>query len=160
MNIFILDEDPIVAARYLCDRHVVKMALETAQILSTALVKRGGRDDRLYKVTHEFHPCTMWAERSMANFGWLVAHGLGVCDEYTRRYGKTHASEAVIKAAMETGMRLEHPYGKLTPFAQAMPENYRRPNAVEAYRAYYIGEKYSFATWKAPAETPSWWASN
>ena len=36
MNIFVLDKDPHIAAQMHCDRHVPKMIVESAQMLSTA----------------------------------------------------------------------------------------------------------------------------
>ena len=94
MNIFVIDKNPRTAARQLCDRHVVKMALETAQILSAVAHQKGFNAP--YKISHQKHPCTIWAGKSFGNWRWLVAHGLAVCDEYTRRYGRTHKSREVI----------------------------------------------------------------
>jgi hypothetical protein len=154
MNIFVLDTDPAVAARALCDKHVVKMALETAQIMSTVLAQHGVVDPDLYRSTHRAHPCTRWAAEARANYQWLANHGLAICDEYSRRYGKEHASRRVIRKA--ESMAPVVPAGSLTSFAQAMPDEYRREDPVEAYRAYYRGAKANIATWKAPAETPLW----
>src|SRR5574343_1523365 len=94
MNIFAVDADPIQAARDLCDRHVVKMTLETAQILCSAF------DESPYKKTHFNHPCCKWARTSKSNYQWLIAHGLGLSAEYSLRYGKTHKSEQVIQWCM------------------------------------------------------------
>ncbi len=157
MNIFVLDTDPVRAAEYLCDKHVVKMALETAQLLCTALASYGG--DVPYKPTHRNHPCTLWASTSRANFDWLAAHGDAICREYARRYeGREHKSRAVIVRAREQFARL--PSGSLTAFAQAMPDEYRRADPVAAYRAYYSGAKARFATWRAPAAAPDWWPAD
>ena len=155
MNIFAVHEDPIVAAQMLCDRHVVKMTLETAQMLCTTL-----HDYSIpsipYKRTHAKHPCTIWAMRNQSNFGWLVNHGLALGAEYTRRYGKTHKSARVIAfCSAWKGLLLD---GERTPFAQAMPAQYKNPSCgVSAYRAYYRGDKAGFATWKAPSSPPDWW---
>jgi hypothetical protein len=154
MNIFILDNDPIAAAQSQIDKHIVKMPLETAQLLCTAARVHGASDVR-YKPTHSKHPCTLWAATSQGNYEWLLEHGLGLAREYTRRYGKMQASEAVIREAAAYLSLI--PAGALTPFAQAMPDEYRGADAVAAYRRYYLGAKRAFATWKAPAVTPSWW---
>jgi len=154
MNIFILDADPVVAAQSQIDKHVVKMPLETAQLLCTAARVHGASDVR-YKATHGNHPCTLWAGMARGNYAWLLEHGLALATEYTRRYGKIHASEAVIREAAEHLPRI--PDGAQTAFAQAMPDEYRDVDAVRAYRRYYLGAKRPFATWKAPAVTPSWW---
>ena len=96
MNIFTVDHDPTVAAQQLCDKHVVKMPLETAQMLCSAF---DPLDLAPYKRVHYNHPCTQWARQSEANFDWLVTHGLALCAEYTKRYGSDmiqHASEVPI----------------------------------------------------------------
>jgi len=149
MNIFILDRDPVLAAQYQCDKHVVKMVLETAQIMSTI---SGGP----YKPTHKNHPCVLWAEAELAHYDWLSRHGKALCTEYTRRYGKTHKSQAVIEhCALVVAYRLP----PIEEFVQCMPEQYRQEDPVEAYRAYYRGEKARFATW-TKREQPFWWSQN
>lgn len=154
MNIFVLDTDPVRAATSQCDKHVVKMPLETAQMLCTAATVNGASGAR-YKPTHAKHPCTVWAAASRSNFDWLIAHGVALANEYRRRYGKTHASEAVILDAARFLDAI--PSGALTAFAQAMPDEYRTDDVVESYRRYYHGAKRGFATWRAPASPPAWW---
>lgn len=144
MNIFYLDTDPVLAAQYQHDKHVVKMILETAQILSTVLHKQGINDPLLYKPTHANHPCTLWAGACDANYTWLVLHGEALCAEYTYRYGRTHKSAAVIAFAKT------HAWGTCphTPPAQAMPPEYQCPHdPVQAYRAYYLGRKVEQSNW-------------
>lgn len=153
MNIFALSSDPQEAAQFVIDRHAVKMVLETAQLLSTVSWRYGVAAP--YRATHVQHPCTLWAGATQANWDWLIQHGLGLADEYARRYGRTHKSRAIIEWAKESGGR--PPAGQLTPFALAMPEQYKTQDAVESYRAYYRGAKAAFATWKAPAHPPCWW---
>lgn len=146
MNIFVLDAHPSLAARMQCDKHVVKMILESAQIMSTI---RGGP----YKPTHENHPCVVWARSSSANYMWLWQHAVELCREYTRRYGKIHKSQPVVLSAY---LPESVPAGELTPFVQCMPEQYRQSDAVQAYRAFYIGEKAKFAVWNYSTK-PTWW---
>ena len=154
MNIFILDPDPAIAAVSQCDKHIVKMPLETAQMLCTAL--SGYVEETRYRPTHRNHPCTLWAGQSRANFMWLVQHGYALSSEYTRRYGRRHKSEDVIDWAH--GHRHLIPIaGGQTDFVQAMPDEYRGDCAISAYRAYYIGEKSSIAAWKISSATPDWW---
>jgi hypothetical protein len=154
MNIFVLDEDPRIAATMMCDKHVVKMILETAQMLCSVVRKQGGWAP--YRQTHARHPCTMWAGESEANWRWLLEHGNALCAEYTQRYSKRHKSQSIIDYCdhLEMNFNTQEP----TPFAQAMPEEYKDENAVKAYRAYYHGEKSSFATWKI--NPPTWWRTN
>lgn len=153
MNIFAVHENPRVAAYSLCDKHVVKMPLESAQMLCTVLepFEKGP-----YKPVFRKHPCTKWAAESKANFDWLVQHGIGLCEEYTRRYERRHKCQDVIEWAAQYAACL--PALPLTPFAQAMPEVYKRPCSVSAYRAYYLGAKTYMATWKAPGAAPQWFS--
>ena len=151
MNIFVVDNDPVVAATMLCDKHVVKMIVETAQMLCT--VGRSNGYETRYRSTHAKHPCTLWAGQSKQNWDWLVKHGLSMCEEYTRRYGRRHKTHDVIESLAR--LPIDLPTTGLTPFAQAMPDQYKGDDPVEAYRNYYKGEKSGFAKWKT--STPSWW---
>lgn len=142
MNIFILDQDPVKCAEYMIDKHIVKMPLEYAQMLSTTCRLSGL--DVGYKPTHKNHPCTKWARESMENYNYLKTLAFAVGNEYTRRYRKHHKSIELIKTFPIPNLR---PLG-LTPFAQAMPPQYKQENAIEAYREYYRREKMAFASWK------------
>ena len=155
MNIFILDEDPVLAAQYQADKHVVKMVLETAQILCTVREK----ENPPYRPTHKNHPCVKWARESFDNYSWLLKHLRALLDEYTFRYNKKHKTEAVYawlssEKEIDAG---ELPQIGLTPFAQAMPEEYRQSSdAVQAYRRYYIKDKYKIAEWNKARPKPDW----
>ena len=178
MNIFVLDESPQTAAQMMCDKHVVKMIVESGQMLSTAhrvldgeqytelsannrRIKRRKSpynlmEDILYKASFVGHPCSQWVMENDKNYYWLAEHAYELCKEYTRRYKKVHKTEDMISL-----VRFRKPVNisiadSITPFAQAMPEEYKNSNAVEAYRAYYLGEKTGFAEWKY-SETPSWY---
>ena len=179
----------------LCDKHVSKMILETAQMLSTAarsthgtpgivryLDKEGNekykarpllldygeydgmwdheRNPHVYWDVHHKHPCTLWARENKWNWKWLCHHGLSMSDEFEYRYNNRHKSNEVIRFIYETNMA---PKGKpysftnwMTPFAQAMPDQYKHKDAVTAYRNYYLGEKKRFAKW-TNRNPPKWW---
>jgi hypothetical protein len=148
MNIFFLDHDPVVAAQMQHDKHVVKMILESAQMLSAVCHRYGAaeRIDGLYAPTWASHPCTRWAGDSQENFLWLCHHAFGLCDEYTYRYGKKHASMDVIHTAY--ALMPDFPSYEMTEPAQAMPDEFKVPgNAVEAYRRYYLGRKVGQSRW-------------
>lgn len=152
MNIFAVDDNPLRAAQALHDSHIVKMATEAAQILSTVIdpsrtmIGADGKrylintGERIYRATHRHHPCVKWARETCGNWTWLFEHALWLCDEYEHRFGRRHGALSVIEAvAMHwSSDRIER-----TPFVQAMPPQYQGPNAIEAYRRYYIGEKLS-----------------
>ena len=151
MNIFVLHRDPVIAAQMAADRHVIKMVIESAQMLSAVLIQNGRPAP--YKLTHQHHPCTIWAGKSAHNYAWLWHHGLALCEEYTYRYGKTHKTEQHFHAALRHVPTL--PRIGVTEFALAMPEEFRDPNPVIAYRKFYIGAKAHFCTWKERSE-PLW----
>ncbi|MFO8184519.1 MAG: hypothetical protein R6U39_10130 [Candidatus Aegiribacteria sp.] len=152
MNIFILDTDTMNCARYHSDRHVVKMVLESTQMLCTVLHQNGIAAP--YRPTHPHHPCTLWAGRSLSNWIWLRDLALALNDEYRFRYGRErdHAS-AVVAAALPAPPIQDL---GLTEFVQAMPEEYRVPgDAVAAYRKFYVKEKSGFASWTG-RPVPHW----
>jgi hypothetical protein len=151
MNIFVLDPDPVQAAIYHCDKHVVKMVLESAQMLCTNLNLL--HISTPYLSVHKNHPCTIWARETRENFIWLCELGLSLGMEYTHRYGKTHSSEKVIEHCYS--LRHHIPQGRLTKFAQAMPDVYKCTDSVQAYRNYYMGDKKDFAIW-SKREVPEW----
>ena len=158
MNIFVLDENPMIAATSLCDRHVVKMALESVQLICTTAHALGFAAP--YKPTHQNHPCAKWLREGAHNFHWLVAHTYQIFNEYEDRYGREHKARSALRPLTVDGtigrIMQALPVGS-TPFAQAMPDQYKGPDAVQAYRAYYLGEKARFATWRDPSEPPTWW---
>ena len=151
MNIFVLDEDPIIAAQMSCNKHTVKMIVETSQMLSAVMHKNGKLGP--YKLTHANHPCTLWAGKSQENYEWLYEHGVGLCQEYTLRYERRHKCQQLFEDSFNQKLGL--PAIGQTPFAQAMPDQYRSENPVEAYRKYYIHDKARFAQWKI-RPTPQW----
>ena len=149
MNIFILDTDIEKCAQYHVDKHCVKMILEYAQLLSTTVNLSGGTAP--YKTTHKNHPCAIWARDSLSNWHYLRDLGITLHKEYQYRYGKTHKSGLVIESLGEPNI----PDIGLTPFAQAMPDEYKCDDAVIAYRNYYLGAKANLFSWK-DREVPEW----
>lgn len=165
MNIFVLDERPLVAAQYLDDVRVPKMIVESAQMLASALRRHGATDEEMpiaktsgrpYLGGYKNHPCTIWAGNTSSNFAWLALHGLGLCVEYTRRFGKVHACESAIKHMIRMVDKI--PAGITEPFALAMDDEYKQENAVEAYRNYYFSKRESKGGVRYNRTTaPLWW---
>ena len=159
MNIFYFDECPVVSAEAQPDKMLVKMPLETAQMLCTAHRVLDGDEyadeHGLYKEAYKNHPCTIWARESRGNYEWLYIHFLALAMEYTYRYGKEHLSYTKLHEPLE-----KHPdnihRGDMTPLAQAMPDEYKNDNPVVAYRDYVIHEKH-YAKWEKNREKPKWW---
>lgn len=152
LNIFFVDENPETAAQMLCDKHVVKMVLETAQLLCSVHYFHTSSYQPVYKLTHKNHPCSIWARTSVANYVWLCQHGLALCEEYTKRYGRIHKSEEVIRNCYSHIPSI--PDDQFTKPPLAMPDSYKTNDPVESYRKYYLAEKMGFATWKS--EIPYW----
>ena len=180
MNIFILDNDPIKAAQLQCDKHVVKMIVESAQMLSTAHrlldgvlvegVSKSGRkakqwrladplfDGLLYKAVHMGHPCTVWTMESNTNYVWHYIHFVALCDEYTNRYGKIHATDKLLKDPL---CKIPKNIPKLgrTPFRLAMgvaPECIDESNPVISYRKFYQTKQARFKMTWTKREVPDW----
>ena len=141
------------------DKMLVKMPLETAQMLCTAHRVLDGDEyadeHGLYKEAYKNHPCTIWARESSANYWWLYSHFIALGAEYTHRYRKIHASVDKLWKPL-----FKHPkniyQGAMTPLAQAMPEEYKDENPITAYRNYCINEKH-YAKWERGRNKPSWW---
>jgi len=175
MNIFVLDENPVTAAKYMDDVRLPKMCVESAQMMAASLRRHGATDEQMpltkagkpYKGGYKHHPCTIFAGDSRDNFMWLSHHALALCGEYIGRFNKVHACHGPIKL-MSTMLHII-PEGGLTPFALAMPDEFRpRGNsddvlymqaegddAVKAYQAYYHSKQ--FAKWEKGTPAPDWW---
>ena len=172
MNIFVTDPDPVISAQTLCDKHVVKMVLESAQMLSTAwrepndlrsseFSSRYADEHELYKTAHPNHPCSIWVRQARENYKWLYRHFVALCEEYTHRYGKSHASARLKEPLMRRPFKpsalldaIEEPYG----FVLAMPDEYKSDDVFDSYQKYLINEKQHFAKWeKDPSRKPTWW---
>jgi|TARA_R110000824_G_scaffold25739_3_gene89312 hypothetical protein len=156
MNIFYLSRDPAKASKYHCDKHVVKMILESAQMLSTAhrILDGDSCDKSLYKATHKNHPSTVWVRSNSYNYQWLYSLLCNLCSEYTFRYKKTHATQRLLKPLKSCPNNIPKNKTWVEP-PQCMPDEYKCTDTVEGYRKYYIGEKMRFAKW-AYSDTPEW----
>jgi hypothetical protein len=181
LNIFILSECPIEAAQMQCDKHVVKMCTESAQMLSTAHrmldgisskrpSKSGKRlsthwihpnpqlNELLYKAVHYNHPCTVWTMTSSANYMWHYKHFMALCLEYTLRYGKVHATESKLGEVLSY-LPSNISYGSITPHCLAMqsnPECMFPDDPVKSYRAYYQTKQDRFSMKWTNRDVPDW----
>ena len=174
MNIFVTDPDPIVCAKVLPDKHIVKMPLECCQMLSIVasdkwghgfgtLPKADGTPYATEKGAFRNHPCTKWASKFVMNWRWLITHGLALCDEYTHRYDKVHSCHHTLKYANEL-FPYADPQGRsgkeTTPFARAMPDEYKLDTSIDTFTAYkmYIASKPWVASnyLRMPERKPDW----
>jgi hypothetical protein len=155
MNIFWLDITPELIAQAHCDKHVVKMCLEYAQLLSGVvriIAPELCSPEFPYKLTHKNHPCAIWARDSRVNYEFLYRIAIALGDEYTYRYGKVHKSITLVKNLPQitflTSGTMDIP--------RCMPDQYKNKNLILAYRNYYKQEKAYFAKWTKRAP-PDWW---
>ena len=182
MNIFVLDNNPIKAAAAMDCVRVPKMVTESAQRMASALRRYDATDEQMpltksgkpYRGGYKHHPCTVWAGDTRANFKWLAHHAEALLDEYYKRFGKVHACHIPIYQMSRMSKMI--PEGDLTPFALAMPDEFR-PNhshryptvvkgdshasgddAVQAYRAYYHSKADSpGGVHYRHTSPPDWW---
>lgn len=144
MNIFFLSLNPKEAARLHCDKHVVKMIIETAQLLYSAhwILDPEDLPEFAYKLAHKNHPCSMWVRKSLTNYLWLCSLGWWLCKEYQYRYGdhKTHKTESHIEWLLYNPPK-SITIGPFTNPAQAMPDEFKHADTITAYRTYYIESK-------------------
>lgn len=180
MNIFALSPVPEVAAKWHCDKHVVKMIVEAAQMLSTAhrildgdLERRpsksgktmskywklpDSREDLLYKAVHAGHPSTLWTMESHSNYKWHYQLFKCLCKEYTYRYGKVHSTEVKLLEILKTppsNIKISY----MTPFALAMgsnPECINHDDPVGSYQQFYQTKQDRFDMVWSKRETPHW----
>ena len=179
MNIFVLDNDPVKAVQLQCDKHIVKMIVESAQMLSTThrildgkmtikLSKSGKRkvkywsmpdffDDVFYKAVHMNHPCTVWTRECSANYIWHYDHFIALCDEYTFRYGKVHASFLKLGHHLKNLPKNIRKSDELTKFPLAMPDECKVSNdPVVCYRNYYQTKQDRFTMKWTGRSMPDW----
>ena len=162
MNIFALDGNPIVAAKMYCDKHVPKMVVELLQQLGSSVRRHGATDDMMtltskgtpLKGGSHNHPATRWCGETRDNFLWACFHAAALAEEYTKRFGKTHACAEGIEHLYR--MHTLIPEGLMTPFAQCMPDEFKVDgDSITAYRKYYHSKK--FAKWDKGRDSPHWW---
>jgi hypothetical protein len=176
MNIFYLDSNPKTCAEMHCDKHVVKMIIEYAQLMSTShrildgeeyidktsngrRIKRWRMQDEKYenglmKASHINHPSNIWVRASRQNYTWLLKMWLHLLAEYTHRYGKQHACEKYIDFLYVTPNNIpDLPFTNPTP---AMPEECKiTNNSLASYHKYYVEKKVTFAKW-TKRDRPKW----
>ena len=185
MNIFYLHKDPEVSAKMHCDKHVVKMIIEYAQMLSTAhrmldgkIVRKPSRsgktmvkyydlyegaddleaENTYYHAVHFNHPCNVWIRESHENYIHLYKLFVALCDEYKYRYGRSHMTDIKLREPLWT-LPKNIPSKPFTEPPQAMPDYCKRTDPIDAYRTYYIKEKKRFAKWTKRQIPYRFWAA-
>ena len=167
MNIFYLHENPIQNAKWHIDKHIVKMPIEYAQLMSTAHrlldgemyigktaivrnIKRwrlhDEREDILYKASHINHPSAIWVRESIENYFQMYKLYMAVLAEFTNRYGKVHMTDLKLRGILTSPPMQIDVKTFVDPYL-AMPDDVKQDDVVEAYRDYYKKYKKSFAKW-------------
>lgn len=181
MNIFILSQDPVTAAQMQCNKHIPKMIVESAQMLCTSHRRLDGspdrrpsksgktmvqywqlpdeREDIFYKAVHMFHPCTVWTMENVMNYYWHYDHFVALCDEYTHRYGKVHASDKLLRDRLKRYPVNIDMKNHMSPFPLAMksnPECIALKDPVKAYQAFYQTKQHRFKMEWTGRPVPDW----
>ena len=157
MNIFFLDKTPSFSAQYLCDKHIPKMLLESAQMLSTAVQNYTDRIEELYKPAYPNHPMTKWVGFNRDCFSWALGNAVWINNEYEYRFKKKHKSFRIIQNILTNNYIADIPDGFFKEPPQCMPNEYRDTDYVVAYRRYYNADKKYFAKWEKGRQQPDWW---
>lgn len=179
MNIFVLDNDPVKAAQAHCNAHVVKMIVESAQMLCTAHRYLDGtftnarspsgrkkkdwcftdhREQHLYKIAHINHPSSIWTRESKENYVWHYNLFLALCDEYTFRYGKVHSTEKKLKSIL-SNVPVNCPRVPMTQFKLAMksnPECMFPSDPIKSYQLFYQTKQHRFKMTWSKRTIPAW----
>jgi hypothetical protein len=180
MNVFYLHNDPKICAEMHLDKHVVKMIIEYAQLLSTAhrhidgretteltangrRIKRwvlpDARESVMYKASHINHPSAKWTRVCSAHYTWLYQLFCALCDEYTYRYGKVHMTDTKLRQALA---QVPNGISRSSVFEEpwrAMPDDVKIGNdSLASYRNYYIKNKVGFAKW-TKRKVPDWFTN-
>lgn len=174
MNIFVVDKDPVLSAQQLPDRHVTKMILESAQMLSVVfsphywgigeVMKVDGTPFKTAKGAFKNHPCTQWVADKTCNASWLITHALGLCDEFQLRYNKLHGlTQSLQNTAKLFQSATDSPdtdYLEVVKFARAMPEDLKFDTTisdVEAYQRYLNTKEWCYTNFlRRPDRRPDW----
>ena len=161
MNIFGIDTDTTSCATYHTDRHIVKMPLETAQMVSFVYYHKDLWDGEVpnllmnFSAGHDKHPCSLWLRENLVNFLWTCEFGIKLIEEYRFRYDsqKHERCKMIFEWSLDNLPNL--PVGEFTPFAKAMPEEYKVDCSIESYRNYYKLGKSELHQW-TKRNKPEW----
>lgn len=163
MNIFTTSACPIQSAKALPDVLVIKMIVESAQLLSTAHFENDGVIVG-YKPTHKNHPCAIFTRKTSGNYEWVYNHFVALCDEFTRRKGKVHKTSELIET-LKTAPRNIRKCAVDIDF-MCMPDDCKKTLDVHKNYQIYLKKKYNewltrtdkkpiVATW-TNAQRPEW----
>ena len=161
MNRFLINYSPELCARDMCDKHVVKMPLEEAQMLCTTVrlhAPEYAEEAGLYRAVHQKHPCTIWAGQTRANYLYSLDMFREMCREYTYRYGKVHASWRLYDALVDAAQYV--PDGNITPHPECFSEHTDlksgRPWPIQSYRKFYMTKQKRFKMVWTKRDMPEW----
>lgn len=161
MNIFITSPCPKKCAEYLDNKRVVKMVLESTQMLCTALNELAGEQITPYKSTHKNHPCNVWVRESLENFYWLVSHALALSNEYERRYNKRHKCLSVIRQVVNIPhtftFKGEFPKHELTTFPNCARNKSLGIDYTGEENVFIAYRKYLNDRWDTDKQPPRWY---
>jgi hypothetical protein len=170
MNIFYLSHSPYLSALWQVDKHVVKMPLETAQLLSTAHHVAGSATPEMYKLTHRNHPSAVWVRECAENYAWTYSHLFHLLNVYSERYKRTHKTSQLLKVLSVLPSQIPRMTDKHigtwvppmksvdvgTEVPQCMPDEFKDDKPSTAYKRYYAIGKKDLHAWKIKDHRPEW----
>ena len=167
MNLFVLNLDPFVAARENCDKHIVKIPLEAAEMLGYTYIEKGTFFEPTPQINnidlfpfkmHYNHPMSCWVRESQSNFGWTLNHLRGLLDEYTFRYGKKHSIEKSYNWVVKNKLIFDEINKTEMPrcFGDFKSQIPTTQDVAKDYQKYYCIAKKGFVKW-TKREIPKWW---
>jgi predicted nucleic acid-binding Zn finger protein len=162
MNIFAINNCPSQSAKELCNKHIIKMPLETLGMLVFAFEEGKTLYPNNRKNRHYLHPASIWARSSKNNFEWLLEHGFSLCSEYQIRYKREHFACSHLLDIKKNINNLIFEQVNLTPFSRCFSSfkeelDKTTTNTIEAYKLFYKKDKKDFAKWPSLEKIPSWW---
>jgi len=153
MNIFVTSTNPAECAHYLDDKRVVKMVLESTQLLCTAINEHGGTSP--YRSTHKNHPCSVWVRENYSNWKWLWEHAMALAWEYSTRYNKIHKCQAILEALLPFGLHWI-PSGELTSFPNCARNKSLNLDYTHVENTQIAYQLYLNDRWDLDKRKPTW----
>lgn len=159
MNLFATHINATLAAKSLCNAHVIKMPSEMTTMLNCAFSQF---NDKGKQRAYYSHPASIWVRTTKENFYWTIEHGIALCEEYSRRYKRRHASQDAIEYFHQQRKSLSFVESGLTEFARCFSEfkqelDATEPDTIKAYEKFYWLDKREFARWPSIRDIPNWW---
>jgi hypothetical protein len=159
MQLFILDYEPCVSAQMMSDCHIIKMCLETAQILSSVRFNKGFEHNEIIPKPYNTKHPVITAIDNQEKINWLLDYNRAIHSEYVYRFNKHHAYFKLIEF-------YEHLRDNSIKYYDKSKLNFARDfkdftttktDLIESFREYYKMKKSIIKRWKYTKRSePEW----